>query len=71
MPPGCEQSSGPVCIGVVAWIVDARSITFTLVTYVKDLYEMNPKNRAVYGSVGFSLDLSMVILSKLFDDYIG
>jgi hypothetical protein len=63
MPPGCEQSSGPVCTGVVAWVVDAQGIMFTLITYVKDLYEMSPKNRAVYGAVGFSLDSFMVVLS--------
>lgn len=60
MPVGCEQSTGPICNGVVAWVVNSEGIMFTLITYVKDLYEKSPKNRAIYGAVGLSLDSFMV-----------
>lgn len=62
MPPGCEQSTGPNCLGIVSWIVSPSGIKFSLITYVTDLIDSYIINRAIYGAVGFSLDPYMVIM---------
>ncbi|KAI6185050.1 Cytochrome b561 domain-containing protein [Aphelenchoides bicaudatus] len=57
-PPGCEQTTGPICTGVVAWVVSAKDIMFTLITYTPDLLQ-GGNNKAIYGAVGFSKDAFM------------
>lgn len=57
-PAGCEQSTGPTCMGVVSWVVTSKDITFTLITFTEDLVKRG--GSAVYGAIGFSKDAFMV-----------
>lgn len=65
MPDGCEQSSGPNCMGIVSWTVNPGGIQFSLITYVPDLLDTFIINRSIYGAVGFSHDSYMVDLELI------